>query len=343
MVFNRAGSLDQVLVPIDSSRPDFAERMWDAVEKLATFEGRTSEAVVTDLLSYDSDLLRYRIVSPRTQRGTIPLGQAIDLLSGAKQSLLSAAHSVLALRRHHPKLSRTEAVQLLEACQMGQTERGSFVVTIACPMGAIDEEEAGLFDRNVPFARRATELLTKALVELDTAIEENRINSVVDQDEPLVSANLCEALLKMRPSQDNAMLEFLPSWAPSHPISLEQRLPTSVIFSGDEFEPIEEVYRQLRPTSEELVKPWIAFVDELRGTEGEAGTREGEVVLALFDEDQVIRARANLTKEQYRIAYDAHNPSRPIWVHGQLIRGPRVSRLTNVAEIRFALAGDVNN
>ncbi|MFN0055941.1 MAG: hypothetical protein ACKV0T_27670 [Planctomycetales bacterium] len=344
MIFNRnePASLDQLLVPVDASRPDFAERMRDAVERLVEFEKRPATSIVTDLMNYDADVLRFSVASQRAERGTLPLVQAIDLLAGAKQSLLAAAHSVLAPRKHHPKLSRTEAVQLLEACRMGQTEQRSFVVSIACPMRAVDVEQAGLIEPKRPFARRATSLLTRALAELDQAIEEDRSNSVVNEQDPIVSANLCEALLKMRPTQDDGILEFIPSWAASEPIDLDPRVAgRSIIFSSDEFEPIEDIYRQLRPTEESQTKPWIAFVEELRGTEGDAGAREGEVVFTIFDDDQLVRARATLSKEQYQTAYEAHNPTRPLVVRGQLHRGPRVSRLTQITELRAATTTDV--
>jgi len=346
MIFNRPepGSLDQLLVPMDTSRPDFPERMRDAAERLVEFEQRPSASVVTDLMNYDADVLRFRVASQRAERGTLPLIQAIDLLAGAKQSLLSAAHSVLIPRKHHPKLSRTEAVQLLEACQMGQTEQRSFVVSISCPMRAVDEEQAGLLLPNRPFARRATSLLTRALAYLDQAIEEDRVNSVVDEPEHLVSANLCEALLKMRPIQEGGILEFIPSWAPSEPLAAGDAPTTrSIIFSGDEFEPIEDIYRQLRPTEESHAKPWIAFVDELKGTESDSGARDGEVVFTIFDDDQLIRAKASLNREQYQQAYEAHNPTRPLVVKGHLNRGPRVSRLTQITELRFADPVDVNS
>lgn len=345
MIFNRSepASLDQLLVPVDVSRPDFADRMREAVERLVDFEKRPSTSVITDLMNYDADVLRFRVASQGTVRGTMPLIQAIDLLAGAKQSLLSAAHSVLTPQKHHPKLSRNEAVQLLEACQMGQTEHGSFVVSISCPMRAVDKEEAGLFDPNLPFARQATSLLTRALADLDQAIEENRINSVIDEEQPIVSANLCEALLKMRPAQDGGVLEFMASWAPSEPIV--GRDPAlfgrSIIFSSDEFESIEDVYRQLRRHEESQAKLWIAFVDELKGTEDAAGTREGEVVLTIFNDDELIRAKATLNKDQYKMAYDAHNPSRPLVVCGHLNRGPRVSRLSQITELRPASSIEV--
>lgn len=345
MIFNRQerDSLDQLLVPVDASRPDFAVRMRESVEKLTEFEGRSLASIVTDLLNYDADILRFRVASPRAQKGTLPLTQAIDLLAGAKQSLLAAAHTVLSPRKHHPKLGRTEAMQLLEACQMGQTEQRSFVVAISCPMRAVDPEQAGLMEAPAPFARKATSLLTRALTELDLAIEENRVNSVVDQEEPIVSANLCEALLKMRPVQEDGFLEFIPSWAPSEPVAEIAGLRRgSVVFSSDEFEPIEDIYRQLRPVEGPLAKPWIAFVDELKGTDGIQGAREGEVVFTIFDDDQVVRAKATLDQAQYQIAYEAHNPTRPLVVRGVLHRGPRVSRLAEISEIRLAVAADVN-
>lgn len=346
MIFNRTeqNSLDQLLVPMDSARPDFASRMRDVVERLTDFERRPIRTLLTDLLNYDSDVLRFRIASQRAQRGTLPLIQAIELLAGAKQSLLAAAHTVLTPRKHHPKLSRSEALQLLEGCQMGQTEQRSFVITIACPMRAVDPEQAGLTEPTVPFARRATSLLTRALAELDLAIEENRANSVVDQEEHLVSANLCEALLKMRPAQEDGILEFMPSWAPSEPFPPgDRRPPDSIVFSNDEFDPIEDIYRQLRPVEEARGKPWIAFVDELKGTEGVDGEREGEVIFTIFDDDQVIRTKARLDRAQYRVAYEAHTPIRPLVVRGILQRGPRVSRLTEISELRVAVAEDVRD
>lgn len=336
MIWNRPGKLDQVLVPIDASRPDFAERMFDAVEKLASFEHRSMEAVIVDLLTYDSDVLRYRVDSARTQRGTLPLGQAFDLLAGAKQSLLAAAHSALVRRKYHPKLSRTPAQKLLEACELQQTEQSSFVVAIACPLKAVDQDQAGLLPNDEPFARRSTSLLMRALAKLDRAIEENRANSIVDDETAIVSANLCDALLKMRPLQEDGVLEVIPSWASSTPVDPADAEVHSVRFTSDEFESVEDIYRQLRPSEEVAAKPWVAYVEELLGTDSGEGEREGEVVLTLFDEDQVIRARATLNVDQYKIAYEAHNPTRPLMVVGQLHRGPRVSRLSSISKVGFA-------
>jgi hypothetical protein len=291
--------------------------------------------VIADLLTYDSDVLRYRVDSSRTQRGTLPLGQAFDLLAGAKQSLLAAAHSALVPRKYHPKLSRTQAQKLLEACELQQTEQTSFVVAIACPLKAIDHDQAGFLPGEGSFARKSTSLLMRALGSLDRAIEENRANSIVDDEYPIVSANLCDALLKMRPLQEDGVLEVIPSWASSTPIDPMDAGFHTVRFTSDEFESVEDIYRQLRPYEEATATSWVACVEELLGTDSGEGVREGEVVLSLFDEDQVIRARATLKAEDYKIAYEAHNPTRPLVVVGQLHRGPRVSRLSSVSKVEL--------
>jgi hypothetical protein len=343
MLFNRPedGSLDQLLIPTDSQRPDFTQRMLDVVERLAAFESRLATPILVDLLNFDADVLRFRVESLRANRGTLPLSEGIDLLEGARKSLLAAAHTALSARRHHPKLGRQEAVQLLEACQMGQTERGSFVVSILCPMRAVDAEHALDAGGSKPFARRATTVLVKALWELNAAIEENQVNRIVDQPDPLVSANLCEAILKMRPSDETGSLEFVPSWASSVPIdSHVPCLPIS--FGADEFDSIEDVYRQLLPSAQPTAKPWVATIDKLLGTEDIHGTREGDVMFTLFDDGETVRARASLTAEQYLIAHKAHNPSRLLVVEGELLRRPKVSRLAKISSIRLAQLGDID-
>lgn len=335
-VYGRPGALDQLLIPTDPSEPPFAERMHEVVETFARVEERAAEKVLDSLINFESDVLRFRVASVRAEEGSLPLGQVLNLLEGARRSLLSAAHSVLNPLRYHPRLSRSEAVKLVEACRMGQTERGSFIVAIACPLDAVDPEEtAGALHDDDPFARQTTRTLTKALKALNAAIEEDRINSLVDEQETHdVSANLCEALIKMRPVDERGQLEFSPFWAPARPRQVDAG--DRVTLTHDEFTPIESIYRQLRPKPGPTTKPRVAYVDELRGIENADGQREGEVVFTLFEEDEVVRAKARLTAEQYQQAYEAHNPSAMLVVVGQLHRGPRVSTLKEIQLIKRA-------
>src|SRR5437773_3208608 len=122
--------LDQLLIPLDASISDYNRRMAEVVVNLAAKEGRPASEVLNDLLMLASDVLRFRLEEPEAESGVIPLNQGIDLLTGARKAILAAACSVVQPQGFHPRLSRTEAEQLVRVCRLGQTERGSFTAEI---------------------------------------------------------------------------------------------------------------------------------------------------------------------------------------------------------------------
>ena len=79
---------DQLIVPMDESLDDYAQRLRDVIENLAAFERRPVVEVLNDLMTSDADILRYRVASSATGRGSIPLMEGIQLLDGAKRSIL---------------------------------------------------------------------------------------------------------------------------------------------------------------------------------------------------------------------------------------------------------------
>ena len=70
-------------------------------------------------------------VSAEAEAGILPLDHAARVVTGMRRLLLAAAHSVLLPRAYHPRLSRAEAEEFVSRCRLGQTERGSFVLTVA--------------------------------------------------------------------------------------------------------------------------------------------------------------------------------------------------------------------
>ena len=69
-LFNHPGAKwDQLIVPMDESIDDYSKRLRDVVEILAQFESRPATQVLNDLLTPESDILRYRVASPATGRG----------------------------------------------------------------------------------------------------------------------------------------------------------------------------------------------------------------------------------------------------------------------------------
>lgn len=336
-VFNRAdGTLNQLLVPMDSGFDDFTLRMREALRKLGDTENRPVGAILNDLFSVDSDTLRFSIRSPQTEKGTVPLEGGLRLLEGARRSLLSAASSVLAPNNlYHQRMSRSEASEFLEACEMGQTEQGSFTVTVRCPLYAGESLLDAAATEDEPFGRKTTTILAESAARLVMAIDSDDPESLLHPvpNSPMVTANLCDALLRMQPDSENASLSLSVAWASSRPVA--RTLLQPVLFRSEHFPAIARIYKELRPEPASHAALFLGQVDELRGHIGESARREGEIRLSLLNEDEIVKARANLTAEQYALADQAHMQARKISVTGILDRGPRLSNLREVGEFRI--------
>ena len=257
--------------------------------------------------------------------------KGIEVLAGARKSLLAAAHSVLAPVTFHPRLSRREAKDFVEQCRLKQTEHGSFVVAIACPLDAVDSE--GLLDGVDSFTRQTTNALMESLSRMESRIEADEEASLgtVENGEVPVSANLCDAIAKLQPPTDRGFVEVSTSWASTKPNQkLSQR--EVVRFSEDHFNVIRDVGSRLRPSHKAEVASFAGQVETLNGDLNDAGRRYGEVVLDLLVDDELVRTRVELNAVDYAKADAAHMNGTPVIVAGELHRGRRTHRLSGVSK-----------
>lgn len=322
-------ALDQLLVPLNDTIADYADRMRDVLCKLAEIENRPPAAILNDLLAINVDTVRFSVRSADTAGGTLPLQSGLGLLEGARRSLLSAACTVLAPNTFwHARMSRTQAEEFVDACQLGQTEQGSFTVTIRCPLTIGEDDETATIESE-PFGRRATSTLMRSAAVLTSAIDNDQVDVLTQgpaRDEPNITANLCDALLRMQPGDAQSSLALSVSWAPARP-----RPPSdTVILRSDHFPRIDWLYRRLRPIPTPHAAPVVGQVDELRGVIGSDGRRQGEIRLSVLCEDELVKAKADLSADQYQIASDAHMNGDTVVVAGILERRPRLSLLRDI-------------
>lgn len=339
-VFHRPDSrFHQVIVPMDPTLADFAETVIEAVRKLAEYEQRPALSVLEHLLLPPADVLHFREVSADAETGSLPLDHAVHLIDGTRKLLLSLAHSVLVPQPYHPRMSRSEAGEFVSRCRLGQTERGSFALTVACPL----DLPVDLFGPNgEPFARRVTQLLAQVLQELLQAADTESLGDLADPARhPGISANLCESLLMLRPNGERAFLGVSVTWSraflpPNRGGEYEVQLRQEV------FQVAEALAPRLRSLPEPRVDRFFGFVDELRGQPTPTEPRpSGEVRFALFDQDEEIHAKADLSAEDYALAGAAHLASDLVSFKGILQRLPRLNRIDRVTDFeRVRLDGE---
>lgn len=329
---------EQVLFPLDEGTSDYDVRMREAAEVIARSERRPVLQVANDLLYAASDMLRFGVASAAVEGGSLPLEDGLRLLDGVRTAILAAAHSVLSPARYHKRMSKGEAEQLLSACRMGQTERGSFVATVACPLRATETDQSLIDTTEDPFARKTTSLLMRSVAELVSAIENDRVRELIAQNKenPRLSANLCDAIVRMKPSVEGSELTITASWSKYRAAPAGVDHPRSVRIQHSYFAVIEDVYSELRPGSDAEPDTYVGYVDTLDGEPGPGGQVEGDVVLRIaVDGEKLIRARTTLDAASHAIAVDAYRRQAIIRIDGVLTRGKRLGKIEDPSEFQI--------
>ena len=335
----------QLVFPMDTTAPDYSEAVMLVVGKLAAMEGRSAQAVIKNLLEVGDDAIAFRVTTPRPDERSLPLAFAGSMVTGAQQLLLASACTVLKPQAHHPRLSRTEAQQFLETAKFRHTQPGSFVLNVSCPVQGLDVQAPLLPDEaDAPFVRRTTATLRKALGELVTAIETDSLDTFVETTKnganPVVSSNLCEALTRFDDSSLKNSVEIGITWAAAIPKPANEGRVSIIRIQHDYFPRIEEVRRELRSKEQHLEDVFPATVERLDGEMGPDGKRAGEVILRLLtaDGDELVRARANLTAEQYEQADKAHMKDGAfVKVSGKLHPGRQPRQLSDIKSFELML------
>lgn len=336
-VYERPESrLKQFSIPLNRELKDFDLLMARAVAVLADFEERPSHELLADLLLPEADVLRFQESSPASVAGDIPFDRGLSLLQGARKSLLASACSVIRPAAFHLRMSLTDADQFLQRCRLGQTERGSFVLTVACPLDAVPSDQ-DLFD-TPPFTRRVTALLMRSLHRLAGALELGDSDAVLRQadDEPILSANLCEGLLDMQPEGEEAFLRISADFSATVPSNREVAPPRAVRLTREMFPRIESLIGRLRPVQAPRRQLLVGFVETLNGRPNTDGRMEGQVTLRLMTADSDnLRARTDLAVDDYALADQAHMGNRPVSLEGVLRQAGRSYRIDSPARFQI--------
>jgi hypothetical protein len=346
-VFRSRNTEEAVVVPLTREFSDYAELVGDALYKFADQdEERTPQQLLGDLLQPPSDILRFRLEDPEAAGGTLPLEEGIELFSGGRRAILISAHSVIDPRTFYAQLSFTAADVFIRKCRLGQTEIGSYVAKFVCPIDASPEESPPQYSffnqlpesfKPEPFARSVTRTVMQHVGYIADSIRMGDAQRLVSPSfddmiakKPVVSANLCDALLAMEPRGISSKLSLTASWSATRPIP--SNAPSLVELPHDFFPVIKEVAFELRPKLEPLHDTFIGKVTALDRPDEDNGS--GTVTIAILTNDGTVKARVKLSPAEYDMAVDAHKAKEYVEIHAKLVRGPRLNQLEDHSGFR---------
>ena len=123
----------QVIIPVDKKLNDYKQAMYKAVETVAAVENKSIEQVMLYLLNPNTDILKIRLEKKEIEAGNILFDDAIHLYENIKKLLAATALDILHPKKYHQGRIDDAVTKFLSNCRFGQTEIGSYVVSVICP------------------------------------------------------------------------------------------------------------------------------------------------------------------------------------------------------------------
>jgi hypothetical protein len=225
------------------------------------------------------------------------------------------------------------AVQFANRCRYRSAPAGSFQVDVEAPITPpANASQIELAD--YPIERLVLTSLIGGLGELQAAIDAGQTSTLLAQPPRRINANICDAILGMKPDRSDVRWEVSVSWSSAWPME-DTSLPQSVRFENRSFEQIDAVGRALRGGKKPGYRTLRGRVVRLSGRDplsSESGPLT--VLLAVETDDAPASVEVALDRERYRVAGMAHLEGKPISISGILDRIGRRWHLVDLSDFQ---------
>lgn len=288
---------DAVLLPVDKNFTDYYQVMYSTISSLAESNGRSVESMINRLINPAYDILKWRLAD---LNGSIPLTDMADTLDRIKGLLAVSCLDTLTPAKYHNKIFTRHVNKTISEYSIGQTEYGSYILNILCPLGNYQFE---LFEQNyenLPLNRKINLKLMSALKEIQSSIDRGDRNRVEEKvHEGVYSVNFLDALSGIYEEYKDHDINIVADWCKE--IAIPEDLDSDIILKADYLEPVKYIADKYRPKREDNVrKEYIGRINTLKA-KPELNDREDIVVsiATIGDDGKSLIVHAKLNNELY--------------------------------------------
>jgi hypothetical protein len=331
----------EILLPLHEQLGDYAQRMGDVVAVLAESEGRDQLPVFNDLIKSGFDIVRFR--APEAgEAGTIRLEHGVLLYDHALDLVAAASNAAIKPKRAYRGAKFDQTREYLQQLRLGQTEIGSYVLTVLSPVPpTLESKDLVLFPEldlgEEPFSRTVTRTLDRALKAAKGAVSEATATGKLEPFEAAVSdgvsANLCDAIARLAEQESGVQVSI--TW------SRVRRPPgpgVTYAFTHDNARVLSEAahaFRDREPLSDTTIEGFVV------GLHREHDEFDGKAKIRGFVGNQVRTLSAQFLLGDYSKVVRAHDQKLRVRVDGDLVRRGPFQFLENARNlVVFDDAGD---
>jgi len=244
----------QIDLPMSRDLRDYRSAMYRSVECIAASSHKSIEQVILELLNPLSDILRLRIKETEIETGSIFVEDTIKLYDNAKKLLMATTMDIVRPQLFHFGRPENSIVNFVNNCRFGQTEIGSYVVSIVCPISKIDNDDIiqlSLFSKEEDCSQSLTRKVVNKLISSIKIVRET-INSRTFEDyicdnadsENCISVNFLEALSEININRSGSELDITAKYAPT--VRSNVLSDTSISISHDYYSPINTIVKRFK-------------------------------------------------------------------------------------------------
>ena len=322
--------LPEILLPRTDLLGDYPSVVSRLIGIFSEENGQDEIATLKDLLEADHDVVRVRATDDAAN-GSVALDAGVEMVSQAREMVLAAACATVGTPQQVYRAgANKEAADFVKRVRLGQTEHGSFVVTLMAPVPPIvtpPPDESWGSTEEEPLSRRVMLRLVEALQASRQAAELWNSGSGHQEFEAAVSAgvsaNLCDAVAGLIGRTNR--LEVSVAWAMNR---MPRRSPDRVTFSETYRQPLQEAARTFRARAP---RPGTRLVGSVHKLIRDQKELEGVVALRAEIDGRIQSVAAVLDEENYGVAIRAHEARNPVIVDGDLERIGQRWRVTNAS------------
>jgi len=326
----------ELLVPRTAAVRDYSLRLAELFSLLSRLWNRDALEIVREVSMTGADLIRLRRPSFNEADASIRLRDGAALVTTALEMVGAAACSAVVPTAVLPSRRPNQALDYMRRVELGQSERGSYVVSIISRVAPLlTPGTPSLFEFiDQPFPRRVTTTLASALAATRAAADEVARDGNFSVFEDLVgrglSANLCDTLGRMVEQEEaSAPVNINLIWARSLPVAPDT--PSEFTFIPSEVPLLKDAAAYLRSREPE---PRVLLTGVVTDLHREPRDQEGEVTITTILEGKPRKLRVPLPGADYQAALDAHGERLPVMFRADIVKSGRQWRAENVSEFR---------
>lgn len=328
-----------VFVPKNTYSKDYQQSLFNVINTLSQLEERDMNSIIKNITSPSVDTLKFRFIGAGTAAGSLPLEYTLIAIENIRDILVYSACAEISAK---PMFNRAlkDAKRIIEKSRFGQTEIGSFVISVDMPL---DLQPIHIFHHQLsikqetenvdPIQRRViTRIIKSAQKARSIAINGDSID-LDNEFKTSLNANLADALANFKKDGINLSVEISAIWDQSLP---SKNLPnTSVIIEERTFDTLRSIGNVLRgsiSSRKVFIIGNICCLSRDNIADETDEEIENTVIIKTNEDDLPKKIAVALNKADYIKACNWHRDKKQVKINGTLEKSGRTWLLTGYSD-----------